>query len=80
MERRGEKDWEFGISRCRLVYMVWINNKILLCGTGNYIQNPVINHDEEYEKEDIYMHIHKKMSHFAVQMKLTQHCKSTVLQ
>ena len=34
-------DWEFGISRCKLVYTGWINNKVLLCSTGNYIQYPV---------------------------------------
>ena len=31
------KDWEFGISRCKLVYIGWINNKVLLYSTGNYI-------------------------------------------
>ena len=45
------KDWEFGISRCKLVYIGWINNKVLLYSTGNYIQYPVINHKgKEYEK------------------------------
>ena len=28
--RGGGKDWEFGISRCKLVYTGWINNKVLL--------------------------------------------------
>ena len=45
------KYWEFGISRCKLVYIEWINKKALLQSTGNYIQSPVINHNgEEYEK------------------------------
>ena len=35
-------DWEFVISRCKLVYIEWINNKVLLYSTGNYIQYPVI--------------------------------------
>ena len=26
------KDWEFGISRCKLLYIEWINNKVLLYG------------------------------------------------
>ena len=43
---RGELDWEFGISRC----IEWMN-KILLYSTGNYIQYPVINHNEK-------LHIH----------------------
>ena len=52
----GGKDWEFGISRCKLVYTGWIN-KILLYSTGNYIQYPVINHNgKEYEKEYMYMY------------------------
>ena len=47
----GGKDWEFGISRCNLVCLGWINNKVLLYSTGNYIQYPVINHNgNEYEK------------------------------
>ena len=46
------KDWEFGVSRCKLAYTGWINNKILLYSTGNYIQSPGINHNgKEYEKE-----------------------------
>ena len=30
-------DWEFGISRCKLLHLVWINNEVLLYSTGNYI-------------------------------------------
>ena len=22
-------DWEFGVSRCKLVYIEWVNNKVL---------------------------------------------------
>ena len=63
--------WEFGISRCKLVYIGWINNKVLLYSAGNCIQYPVINHDrKQYEKQ----------THFAIQKKLTQHCKSPILQ
>ena len=55
----GGKDWECGISRCQLLYMGWINNKVLLCSTWNSIQYPVINHNgKEYEKEYIYTHIY----------------------
>ena len=43
--------------RCKLVHTEWINNKVLLYSTGNYIQYPVINHNgKEYEKECIYMY------------------------
>ena len=58
LPRRGVgKDWEFGISRCKLLYIEWINNKVLLYNMGNYISYPVINHNgKEYEKEYIYMY------------------------
>ena len=56
---RGGKDWEFGISRCKLVYIGWMNNKVLLYSTGNYIQYPVINHNgKQYEKVYIYIYIY----------------------
>ena len=35
-------DWEFGISRCKLLYREWINSKVLLL-RGNYIQYPAMN-------------------------------------
>ena len=53
----GGMDCEFRISRCKLLYREWINNKVLLYSTGNYSQYPVINHNgEEYEKECIYVY------------------------
>ena len=45
---RGGKDWEFEVSRCKLLYREWINNMFLLYNSSrNYIQNPVINHKEK---------------------------------
>jgi len=38
-------DWEFGISRCELLHLEWMDNKALLYSTGNYIQNTGINHN-----------------------------------
>ena len=53
----GGMDWEFGISRCKLLYIGWINNKVPLYSTRNYIQYPLINHDgKEYEKQCIFMY------------------------
>ena len=50
----GGMDWNFGISRCKLLYIERINNKDLWYSTGNYIQYPVINHNgKEYDKECI---------------------------
>ena len=52
-EGGGGKDWEFGISRGKLVYIGWINNKVLLYSTGEYIQYLVINHNgKEHEKKE----------------------------
>ena len=47
----GGMDWEFGVNRCKLVYIGWVNNKVSLYSTGSYIQYIVINHNgKEYEK------------------------------
>ena len=44
------KNWEFVINKCKLLYIGWINNKVLLYNTGNHIQYPMINHNgKEYE-------------------------------
>ena len=51
---RGE-DWEFGISRYKLVYIGSINHKILVYSTGNYIPYPVKNIMEKNMKKNIYV-------------------------
>ena len=38
-------EWKFAVSRCKPVYMEWINSEILLYSTKIYIQYPVINHN-----------------------------------
>ena len=35
------KEHEFKISRYKLLYIEWINNKVVLYSTGNYIQYAV---------------------------------------
>ena len=50
-------DLEFGISRCKLVHVEWINNRVLLCSTGTYIQYPVINHNGKRPQEYIQMYV-----------------------
>ena len=47
-QRGGEgsgMDWEFGVSRCKLLHLEWISNEILLYSTGNSIQSLVMEHD-----------------------------------
>ena len=42
-------DWEFKGGRCKLLHLEWINNKVLLHCTQDYIQSPGINHNgKEY--------------------------------
>ena len=51
-------EWEVGVRRCRLLYMEWINNKVLLYSTENCIQYPVKNHNgKEYEKECVCIYM-----------------------
>ena len=38
-------DWEFGVSRCKLLHLEWISNEILGYSTGNYIWSLVMKHD-----------------------------------
>ena len=67
----GGKDWKFGINRDRILYIGWINDKVLLYSTANRIQYPVTNYNgKEYEKEYICVCVYK-LSHFAVQKKNT---------
>ena len=62
----GGMDLEFGISRGKLLYIEWINNKVLLYSMGSYIQYPVINHNgKEYEKEYIYIRITESLCYRA---------------
>ena len=49
-------DWEFRISRRKLLYTERINNKVLLQSTGNYIPYPVINHNGKERKRLCHKH------------------------
>ena len=48
---------EVGVTRCKLLHMEGIYNKVLLYSTENYIQCPMINHNrKEYIKKCKYMY------------------------
>lgn len=32
-------DWKFGVSRCKLLHLAWINNEVLLYSTENCVQS-----------------------------------------
>ena len=36
---KGEGEGKFGVSRCKLLYLDWISNEVLLYSTGNYVQS-----------------------------------------
>ena len=44
-----------------------------------YIQYPMINHNGK-ESEKGWIYVYAQLNHFAVHLKLTQHCKSTIFQ
>ena len=52
----GGMQWEVGVSRCKLIYMEWID-KVLMYSTESYIQYPMINQNgkEYFLKEYIYI-------------------------
>ena len=53
--------WEVGVSRCKLLYIGWIKNKVLPYSTGNYIQHPMINHNGKEYTYKIRMYIYVQL-------------------
>ena len=59
-------------------------NKDLLYSTGNYTQYSTCNGKESKKNIYIYIYIHTPththiyLNHFALHLKLIQHCKSTI--
>ena len=49
--------WEVGIRRCKLLYIEWIDNKVLLYSSGNYIQYLMINHNGKEHKKRMYVYV-----------------------
>ena len=71
--------WEIGIDIYTLLCIKRITNKNRLYSTGNSTQCPVVTQMGRKSKEEgIYVYVW--LIHFAVQQKLTQHCKATILQ
>ena len=49
-------EWEVEVSRCELLCLERINNKVLLYSTENYIQYSIINHNgREFQKQNVYI-------------------------
>ena len=56
-------DWEFGVSRCKLVHLEWISNEVLLHSARNYIKSLGIEHDgREHEEKNVCTYIYIYMT------------------
>ena len=56
------RDWQFRVSRCKLLHLEWINIlKVLLYSTGNYIQSPGIDHDGKYFFKGMYTYMNESL-------------------
>ena len=66
-----ERDWEFGVRRCKLLLLEWIRNEVLLYSTGNYIQSLGMEHNgRQYEKKEcVYVGGGGGLGHYALQKK-----------
>ena len=69
----GREGWEFGISRCKLVYIPILRDGPAY-STGSDIQHPLINHNGKHKRMPIWP------NHSSAQHKLTQPWKSTTRQ
>ena len=66
--------WGWRLVDAKILHLQWMNNKVLLCSTGNCIQSPETDHDrKEHLKTYICVYIYSNdIYHFAVQQKLAQ--------
>ena len=64
-------NWESGTRRCNLLYIEWINNKVLCYSIGNYIQYPIINHNGKKNPRIFLIQKEVKISTIGTWKKLT---------
>ena len=78
-EGGGGMNWQIGIDIYTLPCIKQVTNENLLYSTGNSTWCSVVTQmGRKSKKEEIYLDI--RLIHFAVQKKLTQQCKATILQ
>ena len=54
---RSGMDWEFGVSRCKLLHLEWLEKEVLLYSTANYIQSTGTDHaGKKHFKKRMYIH------------------------
>ena len=80
-------DREFRVSRCKLLHLEWISSEVLQPVQGTLSSLLSQNMTEDSMRKRIHTHTHTHththiftyLGHYAVQQKLTQHCKSNIL-
>ena len=70
-------EWKVEVSRCSLLEIGRITNKILLHSTGNYIQYPITKHNvKKNTKYNVYMCINESLF-YAAKINTTLYISST---
>ena len=54
------------VSRCKILYMEWISNRVLLNSTENYIQYPITGMEKNVKKKEC---MQVKWNHLAIKKK-----------
>ena len=72
-DKLGDSDWHIHSTTYKLD-----NNKTLLYSPGNSTQYPVMTYVGIVSKKEL-IYVYIWLIHFAVQQKLTQHCKTTII-
>ena len=49
--------WKGELSRWKLLHIEWINNKVLLYSTENYIQYPMVTHNGKELLKRMYINV-----------------------
>ena len=78
-QRERRMDWEFGVSRCRLLHLEQMGDGFLLYSTGTCVHSLGLEHDGNRKEKKKRIGVYGWPDHFAIQQKLKEHCKSTTL-
>ena len=62
----GRMDWESGVSRCKLLHLEWVKNKVLTVQQRRLYPSPCTDHNgKEYLKKNVYMCITESLCYTA---------------
>ena len=68
--------WGVGVARYRQLHFEWMGDGVLLYSTENCVWSLGLEHNGKIKKKEC---VYVWLCHFAVQQKLKEHCKSTIL-